>query len=146
MHGYEFYVDPSRCIGCQAWVKACDECETHRGHSMINFDFVERAETSATSAIVCLACDGPTSAQVRQEASRCNLTLRKSCGRTAMSNPVREEEPLWRDEFSVSKADERYVNRRQLAKFLTLGSMGMFAGNLWILVKSWLRKAHTYQR
>jgi len=61
-----------------------------------------------------------------------------------MSNPVREQEPLWRDEFSVSKADERYVNRRQLAKFLTLGSIGMFAGNLWILAKSWLKKAQTY--
>ena len=49
-------------------------------------------------------------------------------------------EPLWREEFSVSKADERYVNRRQLAKFLTLGSLGMFAGNLWIVVRSWFRK------
>ena len=44
-----------------------------------------------------------------------------------------ERKPLWREEFSVSRADERYVNRRQLAKFLTLGSLGMFAGNLWIL-------------
>ena len=31
MHGYEFYVDPSRCIGCQSCVNACAECETHRG-------------------------------------------------------------------------------------------------------------------
>jgi hypothetical protein len=45
-------------------------------------------------------------------------------------------EPLWRDEFSISRGDERYVSRRQLAKFLTLGSLGMFAGNLWILVRS----------
>ncbi|MGH9663793.1 MAG: ubiquinol-cytochrome c reductase iron-sulfur subunit [Bryobacteraceae bacterium] len=51
-----------------------------------------------------------------------------------------EDEPLWRDEFSISKANERYVSRRQLARFLTLGSLGMFAGNLWILVRSWLRK------
>ena len=63
-----------------------------------------------------------------------------------MSSPVKEREPLWRDEFSVSKADERYVSRRQLAKFLTLGSLGMFAGNLWILAKSWMRKARTYPR
>lgn len=53
----------------------------------------------------------------------------------------KEQEPLWRDEFSISKADERYVSRRQLAKFLTLASLGMFAGNLWILVRGWLRKA-----
>ena len=58
----------------------------------------------------------------------------------------KEQEPLWRDEFSISKADERYVNRRQLTKFLTLGSLGMFAGNLWILVRSWLRKDPVYPR
>src|SRR4051794_36627389 len=63
-----------------------------------------------------------------------------------MPNPVKEREPLWRDEFSISKADERYVSRRQLAKFLTLGSIGMFAGNLWILGKSWFRKAQVYHR
>jgi len=63
-----------------------------------------------------------------------------------VSDPVKEQQPLWRDEFSVSKGDERYVNRRQLAKFLTLGSLGMFAGNLWILGKSWFRKAQIYQR
>jgi Rieske Fe-S protein len=57
-----------------------------------------------------------------------------------------EREPLWREEFSVSKADERYVNRRQLAKFLTLGSLGMFAGNAWILVRSWFKKAPVYPR
>jgi Rieske Fe-S protein len=63
-----------------------------------------------------------------------------------MPDPVKEQEPLWREEFSISRADERYVSRRQLTKFLTLGSLGMFAGNLWILVKSWLRKAQTFQR
>ena len=41
MHGYEFYVDPSRCIGCQSCVKACEECDTHRGTSMVNFDFID---------------------------------------------------------------------------------------------------------
>jgi Rieske Fe-S protein len=63
-----------------------------------------------------------------------------------MPDPVKEQEPLWREEFSISRADERYVSRRQLTKFLTLGSLGMFAGNLWILVKSRLRKAQTFQR
>jgi Rieske Fe-S protein len=47
-------------------------------------------------------------------------------------------EPLWQDEFSVFTADERYVSRRQLTKFLTLTSLAMFAGNVWILVRSWL--------
>ncbi len=63
-----------------------------------------------------------------------------------MPDRVKAREPLWREEFSVSKADERYVNRRQLAKFLTLGSLGMFAGNLWIVVRSWFRTAPQFER
>jgi len=47
-----------------------------------------------------------------------------------------ESEPLWKDEFSVHAADERYVTRRQLAKFLVLTSLGMFVGNAWLLVRS----------
>ena len=64
MFGMEFYVDPSRCIGCQSCLKACEECDTHRGISMINFDFVDRKETIATAAYVCWHCDDPTCAQV----------------------------------------------------------------------------------
>jgi hypothetical protein len=56
------------------------------------------------------------------------------------------QELLWRDEFSISKANERYVSPRQLAKFLTLGSLGMFAGDVWILVRSWIHTAQAYQR
>ncbi|HEV8267030.1 MAG TPA: Rieske 2Fe-2S domain-containing protein [Thermoanaerobaculia bacterium] len=55
-----------------------------------------------------------------------------------------EKEPLWREEFSVEAADEKYVNRRQFAKFLVLTSAAMFVGNLWILVKSLLRKEPAY--
>ncbi len=47
--------------------------------------------------------------------------------------------PLWREEFSVFKNDERYVSRRQLTKFLTLTSMAMFAGNIWILIRAKLQ-------
>jgi len=64
MHGYEFYVDPSRCIGCQSCVEACAECETHRGKSMINFDFIDRQGTTATAAYVCWHCEEPTCAMV----------------------------------------------------------------------------------
>jgi arsenite oxidase small subunit len=55
-----------------------------------------------------------------------------------------DRQPLWREEFSVHKADERYVSRRQLTKFLTLTSLGMFVGNLWILAKSWMYKGASY--
>jgi hypothetical protein len=42
---------------------------------------------------------------------------------------------LWRDEFSIQSANEKYVARRQFSKFLVLTSLGMFIGNLWILVR-----------
>lgn len=45
--------------------------------------------------------------------------------------------PLWRDEFSVHEAEQQYVTRRQLTKFLVLTSLGMFVGNLWLLLRSW---------
>jgi nitrite reductase/ring-hydroxylating ferredoxin subunit len=56
----------------------------------------------------------------------------------------RSSAPLWRDEFSVFTADERYVNRRQFTKFLTLTSFAMFAGNLWILARSLFYRAPQY--
>jgi len=55
-------------------------------------------------------------------------------------------EPLWKEEFSVRTADERYVTRRQLTKFLVLTSFGMFVGNLWILLRSLFYKTPTFPR
>lgn len=52
-----------------------------------------------------------------------------------------ERPPVWREEFSVFQSDERYVSRRQLTKFLTLTSLAMFAGNVWILIRSLVRGA-----
>jgi arsenite oxidase small subunit len=53
-------------------------------------------------------------------------------------------EPLWKEEFSVRTADERYVTRRQLTKFLVLTSFGMFVGNLWILLRSLFYRTPAY--
>ena len=58
--------------------------------------------------------------------------------------PYSNPDPLWRDEFSIHTADERYVSRRQFTKFLVLTSLGMFAGNLWILVRSAFSKTPAY--
>lgn len=59
-----FYVDPNRCIGCQACVQACGECDTHKGVSLIHLDTVERAESVQTVPMVCMHCDSPTCAEV----------------------------------------------------------------------------------
>jgi Fe-S-cluster-containing dehydrogenase component len=64
MNGDEFFVDPSRCIGCRACVAACAECDSHRGQSMIHVDFLERTNTIATTPMVCMHCDEPTCALV----------------------------------------------------------------------------------
>ena len=51
---------------------------------------------------------------------------------------------LWREEFSIHAADERYVTRRQFGKFLVLTSLGMLAGNLWILARSLWRRTEKH--
>ena len=56
-----------------------------------------------------------------------------------------KQEPLWRDEFSIDMARDLYVTRRQFSKFLTLTSLGMFAGNLWILLRSWFGRTSSFQ-
>jgi Fe-S-cluster-containing dehydrogenase component len=60
----EFFVDPSRCIGCNACVQACSECDTHKGYSMIQLDFIDHAVSPETAPMVCMHCDSPTCAEV----------------------------------------------------------------------------------
>ena len=60
----EFFIDPRRCIGCQACVQACSECDTHKGQSMIQLDYIDRANSTQTVPVVCMHCDSPTCAEV----------------------------------------------------------------------------------
>ena len=60
----EFFVDPDRCIGCQACVTACAECDTHKGRSMIHLEYVERSSSTQTVPVICMHCDSPTCAEV----------------------------------------------------------------------------------
>jgi Fe-S-cluster-containing dehydrogenase component len=60
----EFFLDPSRCIGCQACVHACAECETHKGHSMIHLEYIDRGLSTQTAPVVCMHCESPTCADV----------------------------------------------------------------------------------
>ena len=59
-----FYVDPARCIGCNACVQACSECDSHKGQSMIQLDFIDTLRSPQTVPVVCMHCDSPTCAEV----------------------------------------------------------------------------------
>jgi Fe-S-cluster-containing dehydrogenase component len=59
-----FFIDPNRCIGCQACVHACTECDTHRGESMIHLEYVHRPQSVQTVPVVCMHCEQPTCAEV----------------------------------------------------------------------------------
>ena len=59
-----FFIDPNRCIGCESCVQACAECDTHKGHSMIHLEYVNRRESPQTLPVVCMHCDSPTCAEV----------------------------------------------------------------------------------
>lgn len=61
---YEFFIDPGRCIGCQACVQACSECDTHKGQSMIQLDYIDRRASPQTVPVVCMHCESPTCAEV----------------------------------------------------------------------------------
>lgn len=60
----EFFVDPNRCIGCEACVQACSECDTHKGTAMIHLEYVDRRNSPQTAPVICMHCDSPTCAEV----------------------------------------------------------------------------------
>ncbi len=61
---HEFFIDPGRCIGCNACVQACGECDTHKGYSMIELDYIDPASSPQTIPLVCMHCESPTCAEV----------------------------------------------------------------------------------
>ncbi len=61
---HEFFLDPSRCIGCNACVQACGECDTHKGYAMIQLDYIDPALSPQTIPLVCMHCEAPTCALV----------------------------------------------------------------------------------
>ncbi len=61
---HEFFIDQARCIGCQSCIQACAECDTHKGQSMIQLDYVDRGRSTQTLPVICMHCDSPTCAEV----------------------------------------------------------------------------------
>jgi len=59
-----FYIDYSRCIGCQSCVQACAKCDTHRGVPMIHLETIERRDSVQTAPQVCMHCEDPICARV----------------------------------------------------------------------------------
>jgi len=59
-----FFIDYSRCIGCKACVQACEECDTHRGRSMIHLETIHRRDSVQTAPQVCMHCHDPICARV----------------------------------------------------------------------------------
>ena len=53
------FVDPARCIGCEACMAACRECDSHRGKSMMNLDIIDRSISLEALPTVCMHCSDP---------------------------------------------------------------------------------------
>lgn len=51
-----------------------------------------------------------------------------------------DEQPAWRQDFPIDWPQDRYVERRDFVKFLTLTSFAFVVGQLWIAGQSWLRQ------
>ncbi len=47
-----------------------------------------------------------------------------------------EAQPRWRHDFPIDAAQDDYVSRRELAKFIVLTSAAFAAGQFWIVLKS----------
>ena len=47
-----------------------------------------------------------------------------------------DEQPKWRQDFPIDWAQDEYVSRRDLVKFMVLTSTALAAGQFWIVLKS----------
>jgi len=112
-----FFIDPNRCIGCQACVQACSECDTHRGDSMIHLEYVDRASATMTVPVICMHCEQPTCAEVcpadaiKRSADGVVQSARKprciACGNCVVACPFGVPE-VYEDRLLMMKCDMCY--------------------------------------
>jgi Rieske Fe-S protein len=57
-------------------------------------------------------------------------------GTTPPDGRPRGEQPKWRRDFPIDWAQDEYVSRRELVKFIVLTSAAMVVGQFWIVLKS----------
>ena len=111
------FVDPGRCIGCQACVAGCRECDSHRGKSMIHLDYIDAGHTTAAMPTVCMHCEDPTCAEVcpadaiKRSGDGVVQSARKprciACGNCVMACPFGVPE-LYLDRQIMMKCDMCY--------------------------------------
>jgi nitrite reductase/ring-hydroxylating ferredoxin subunit len=65
---------------------------------------------------------------------------RSDLGRRFPDGRPEAEQPAWRQDFPIDWPQDNYVARRDYAKFLVLTSLAFAVGQLWIGVKSLLRR------
>jgi Fe-S-cluster-containing dehydrogenase component len=120
----EFFIDQSRCIGCQSCVQACSECDTHKGHSMIHLEFIDRPHSVQTAPVVCMHCESPTCAEVcpadaiKKTADGVVQTARKqaciACNNCVMSCPFGV--PKMKVEFELMMKCDMCYDRTSVGK------------------------------
>ena len=59
---------------------------------------------------------------------------------TAPDGRPDREQPKWRRDFPIDWARDEYVARRDFTKFVVLTSAAFAVGQVWIVIKSWLRR------
>ena len=121
---YEFFVDQSRCIGCQACVQACGECGTHRGTPMIHLEFVDRSASVQTAPVVCMHCEDPSCAKlcpadaIKQEANGVVMSAAKprcvACSNCVMACPFGV--PKMKVEFELMMKCDMCYDRTSVGK------------------------------